>query len=216
MSILPKTWIDSASPARPRVGKEFSCRTLVVGFLVSLFGLHLLPAQEPRGVPADRRNSEDAKLVQRITSHQPLHQFRSGLLQSSCRVVTLHGWQLPHSHYCVLKELDSLQELQLIGTATRDQHLEAVSQIPGLRSLDLRGNPITDAGLTWLSNLPHLRSLDLRGTAVTEAAARDWKNQHPHVRVYYSACRQGKQTVQLYAQALPAASPLLRQAGNDR
>jgi hypothetical protein len=211
MRILPIYAFDAVRTFGFRASREFFCPILFWGSLVFSHDPVFLQAQEPREIPAERGLSEEAAVALRMSGFRPLCQFRSALLHRPCRLLTLQGWPIPDAYYCVLTELDSLQELHLIGTATRDQHLEAVSQISGLRSLDLRGNPITDASLVWLSDLPHLKSLDLRGTRVTEAAARDWNNQHPHIRVYHSACREDKQTVQLYAQTVPAASPLLRQ-----
>lgn len=68
-----------------------------------------------------------------------------------------------------LRELTSLQELQLGNTQASDSGLEFLSRLENLRLLELHGTNVTDRGLRHLNSLTNLRTLDLGDTKITDA-----------------------------------------------
>lgn len=66
-----------------------------------------------------------------------------------------------------LRNLPTIEDVDLSGTSISDAGLKEMSPCRGIRVLDLSGTKITDTGLEQLAKLAGLRSLDLSQTAVS-------------------------------------------------
>lgn len=101
-----------------------------------------------------------------------------GLSLRKCQEVTNAG--LAH-----LKNLSSLELLNLDDTKITDTGLAHVKNLTSLENLVLSHTTITDAGVANLKILTSLKSLDLRKTQITEAGLRDFRTARPDVSVLY-------------------------------
>ena len=68
-----------------------------------------------------------------------------------------------------LKEIKTIQEVDLAGTQITDAGLENLAGLTGLTRLELNNTSISDAGLVHLKGLTNLKSLSLGDTSVTDA-----------------------------------------------
>ena len=84
----------------------------------------------------------------------------------------------------LLKEMKSLQELDLNGTQVTDVGLVVLKDLPALARLRLARTKITDQGFhKTLSAKDSLMMLDLSGTAVSRETGKSWRNARPGRRV---------------------------------
>jgi Leucine-rich repeat (LRR) protein len=67
-----------------------------------------------------------------------------------------------------LKDLNSLQALDLSSTKVTDAGLKALKKLKSLQTLGLRNTKVTDAGLKELKERKRLQALDLGGTEVSD------------------------------------------------
>ncbi len=67
-----------------------------------------------------------------------------------------------------LDGLPNLTQIQLAGTAVRDQDLKHLLGLRKLQGLGLDDTGITDAGLHALRDLPSLRYIEREGTSITD------------------------------------------------
>jgi Leucine-rich repeat (LRR) protein len=84
-----------------------------------------------------------------------------------------------------LKELQGLKvnTLVLDHTAVSDAGLEKLKDLTSLQALDLSFTQVTDAGLAHLGALPNLRTLNLTGTRVTDQGVAQLKVARPNLVV---------------------------------
>jgi hypothetical protein len=71
--------------------------------------------------------------------------------------------------YTLLKDVPSLQELDLAGLALTDAQLASIAKLTSLRVLHLEKTPTTDAMLAHVKGLKNLAYLNLYGTQITDA-----------------------------------------------
>jgi len=93
----------------------------------------------------------------------------------SLQGLDLRGTNITDAGLKELKELQRLRWLDLGGTNITDVGLKELKELKGLLELNLRGTKITDAGLKELKELQGLRWLDLGGTRVTNAGLKELK-----------------------------------------
>jgi len=82
-----------------------------------------------------------------------------------------------------LKEIKTLQVLQLDNTQVTDAALKDVKGLNSLTILYLQNIPVTDAGLKELKELESLRHLYLSGTQVTPAGIQELKAARPKLEI---------------------------------
>jgi len=82
-----------------------------------------------------------------------------------------------------LKDLKSLRTLNLPLTQVTDEGLNDLKDLQGLQILNLGGTRVTDAGLKNLKGLKSLQLLDLTNTRATDAGLKDIKEALPQCRV---------------------------------
>jgi Leucine-rich repeat (LRR) protein len=71
--------------------------------------------------------------------------------------------------FTLLKDIATLQELDLAGQQIADADLAPIAGLTNLRKLHLEKTPITDAALAHLKGLTNLTYLNIYGTQVTDA-----------------------------------------------
>jgi hypothetical protein len=76
---------------------------------------------------------------------------------------------LSNDELLMLKKMESLRTLQVIGSPLDDRAAERIAKWPTLECVWLSGSNITDAGVAKLATLPKLRSVSLNRTAITDA-----------------------------------------------
>jgi internalin A len=96
--------------------------------------------------------------------------------------ISLRGTHVTDADLESLKQLKSLQILNLSQTAITDAGLKPIASLPNLRNLILPVS-ITDAGLVHLKGLRNLKILLLNGTKVTDAGLRDIQQALPRARI---------------------------------
>jgi hypothetical protein len=124
------------------------------------------------------------------------------------RHLTLTGWD--RKDYSLLKLKPDVVVLQMANPDVTDQALESLKDLRTLQELDLSDTQVTDAGLEILKGLPALATLrlartkitdqgfqdalfaqeslmqlDLRGTQVSRETARAWRDVKPGRRVLH-------------------------------
>ena len=82
-----------------------------------------------------------------------------------------------------LKQLKSLQTLNLDSAKITDAGLKELKELKSLQTLLLQGTLVTDAGLKELKELRNLQTLDLRGTKVTDAGVKELKAALPKIDI---------------------------------
>lgn len=81
----------------------------------------------------------------------------------------------------LLRELASLEELQLSGTRITDQGLNVLRRLPYIRELSLEDTHISNDGLEWVGRLRCLEVLDIRRTEINESGLVHLRG-HPHLK----------------------------------
>jgi hypothetical protein len=71
--------------------------------------------------------------------------------------------------FILLKDVATLQELDLSGQQIADADLAPIAGLTNLRKLHLEKTPVTDAALTHVKGLTNLTYLNIYGTQVTDA-----------------------------------------------
>src|SRR5262245_22503561 len=89
--------------------------------------------------------------------------------------VNLSGKKVTDTGLKELKELKSLQWLDLDGTKVTDVGLKELKELKSLQGLDLDNTKVTDAGLKDLKELKSLQRLNLSDTRVTDAGLKELK-----------------------------------------
>jgi hypothetical protein len=87
------------------------------------------------------------------------------------RHLTLTGWD--RKDYTLLKFKPDVVVLQMANPDVTDQSLEPLKEMKSLQDLDLSGTQVTDAGLEILKGLPALATLRLARTKITDQGFRD-------------------------------------------
>jgi Leucine-rich repeat (LRR) protein len=120
--------------------------------------------------------------------------------------ISLRGTNVTDADLEILKQLKSLQILNLSQTAITDAGLKPIESLPNLRnlilpvsitdaglvhvkgltqleSLNLLDSQVSDAGLVHLKGLRNLKILLLNGTKVTDAGLREIQQALPRARI---------------------------------
>jgi len=87
------------------------------------------------------------------------------------RHLTLTGWD--RKDYSILKRAPDVAVLQMANQDVTDQSLESLKQMKSLQELDLNDTQVTDAGLGILKGLPALATVRLARTKVTDQGFRE-------------------------------------------
>ncbi|MCC9658557.1 hypothetical protein [Rhodopirellula halodulae] len=69
-----------------------------------------------------------------------------------------------------LVRLPNVMQVQLAGTAVRDEDLVRLAELRLLTGVGLSRTAVTDSGIENLSGLPYLQVIECEGTEITEAA----------------------------------------------
>lgn len=108
-----------------------------------------------------------------------------GLLKdvASLQELDLAGVQLTDADLAQLAGLSNLRVLHLEKTPTTDPMLAHLKGLKNLSYLNVYGTPVTDAGLPQLKELANLKSLYVFETKVTDAGIAALKAALPNVRI---------------------------------
>jgi hypothetical protein len=109
-----------------------------------------------------------------LTGLKYLQLYREDSLRAGFRGTLITDGGLVH-----LKDLASLENLNLIGQRITDKGMVEIAALTNLRGLLLRGDQITDAGLKQLHRLKHLRQLHLDEARVTPDGVAALKSKLP-------------------------------------
>jgi len=137
--------------------------------LVALFTATLAfaadPKPDPGPPPSEAETKAIAELVKLGIEPRPI---AAGLNWRSVTVRATGGKPDPRI-FTLLKDVTSLQELDLAGMQITDTDLAQLSGLTNLRVLHLEKTPTTDAMLGHLKGLKNLVYLNVYGTQVTDA-----------------------------------------------
>src|SRR5262249_23814159 len=97
--------------------------------------------------------------------------------------VDLYDTQITDAGLRELKELNSLQELDLGRTAVTDIGLKELKGLKSLQRLSLFNTKVTDAGLKELKELKGLQRLGLYNTKVTDMGVKELKAALPGLKI---------------------------------
>jgi hypothetical protein len=98
----------------------------------------------------------------------------------------LKGTKVSDAGLVYLKDLNQLRVLLLNGTKVSDAGLVHLNNLNQLRCLSLNGTKVSDAGLVHFKELKTLEWLDLRGTKVSDAGIKQLKKALPKVKIRQS------------------------------
>jgi peroxiredoxin len=91
--------------------------------------------------------------------------------------------QITSSGMANLKDLTSLELLNLENTQVGDEGLAYLAGLASIKTLVLAGTQVTDEGIKYLKSLTALQTLNLNGTRVSEAGITDLKQALPNCRI---------------------------------
>ena len=98
----------------------------------------------------------------------------------------LHGTAVRDEGIVFLAGLKGLRRLDLQGTSITDAAVETIEKLVGLESLNLYRTKISNAGLARLSKLSQLRDIDVRYTRVTASGYDALRAALPRARVQFA------------------------------
>lgn len=98
----------------------------------------------------------------------------------------LHGTAIRDEAVAHLRGLRALRRLELQGTNLSDEAVATLATLGNLESLNLYRTRITNAGLERLSRLPKLREIDVRYTRVTGTGYEAFRKARPGVRIHFA------------------------------
>ncbi len=113
-----------------------------------------------------------------------------------------------------LKELDTLEVLQVADAPISDTGLEFLKDHKKLRTVVLARTKVTDAGVAHLSNNRMLQWFDLAGTQVTDDTLYTIKSSFPHLeRLDLSGTKVTMRGVVLHLKSMSKLRRILFQPG---
>ncbi|MFO1092249.1 MAG: hypothetical protein U0992_02910 [Planctomycetaceae bacterium] len=121
-------------------------------------GLYEAPGSRVTATP-DRANFDDAALLRASGRIRDLY----------WQHLNLSDTRITDDGLDCLKDLSTVEDLDLSGTQVTGAGLKHLAALPKLHELRLSETAVTDLGLADLKNLPELRGLDLSGTRITDA-----------------------------------------------
>ena len=99
----------------------------------------------------------------------------------------LHGTDVTDAELVHLKDLTSLQWLNLSEPGVTDAGLVHLKELTSLQTLFLSGTRVTDAGLVHLKDLTSLQKLIVIGTQVTDAGVEELRAALPECTIVNQA-----------------------------